>query len=80
MGWIGLVEELENVLRCYGAERDEEGRFLIFNGGIATFMGQGGPGAECVVDEESCCRIDGRVVRIAPLLASTSYGVQVHVV
>ena len=75
MGWIGTWSELSNCLSVFGAEKDENGAFLV-RGDISSYMGFGD---EYVVGENAVCMIGGRETRIVPLLASTSHGVQVQV-
>ena len=76
MGWMGTNGELRHVLRVFGAERDEQGRFLIVGDMPATFLGMGGENADVVVSDDVKCLIGGQEVSVAHLCNQTSYGVR----
>lgn len=53
------MSQLTWVLHTVGADRDEEGRFLI-RGEVSTFLGLDGPDAETVVHGEAVYFVGGR--------------------
>lgn len=75
-GWLGSASEMLNVLRCSGAEKDAEGRFLVSGELPVSFVGAG---EEYVVGENVLCRVRGQWVSLATLLLGTSYGARVEV-
>jgi len=79
MGWIGTTGQLLHYLGVVGADRDDEGRFLV-RGKIATFMGMGGDDAECVVAENAEYQAGGQWFSLPAGLATTSYGTKVKVI
>jgi hypothetical protein len=79
-GWIGTMSQLAHVLRTYGADQDEEGKFKIFTQAPATFLGLDGPDAEVVVPCDCECEIRGQRCNVAGLLYSTSYGMKITVI
>ena len=74
-GWIGFDRQLIYVLGSVGA-RKEDGRFLIW-GSAVTYMGAS---EEVVLGEDAECEVEGRRVRIVPLMTGTSYGSPVTVI
>lgn len=78
MGWIGIRRELDYYLSVVGADRDEEGKFLI-RGSIVSFMGIEGENAEIVVSDETEYFVGGRGCNLSSGLGSTSYGMRVKV-
>jgi len=79
MGWIGTQGQLEHYLAVVGADRDEEGRFLIW-GRVVSFLGSTGENAEVVVDENAEYSVGGCRANLAGGLNSTSYGLKVKVI
>jgi len=77
MGWLGMADQLAFALKMFGADVDEDGRPIVKTDGIASFMGMG---EEVILSDEAECRINGRWVRIAPLMRDTSYGHNVNVI
>ena len=77
MGWIGNARQLTYTLDCMGADRDEEGKFKIYNSAPVSFMGCG---EEMVVDDDCCYSVNGKKASLAGALNSTSYGLQVTVI
>lgn len=75
MGWIGMAKQLEFYLHMVGADKDEDGRYLI--AGAAVIFGIGGD--ECVVSDEVQYFTDGHPKNLASGLNTTSYGVNVKV-
>jgi len=76
MGWIGSNNELMHVLRTFGVDRDEDGKFHV-DGKIVSFMGVG---EEMVVDDDAVAYINGEPRNICNMLAATSYGQKVKVI
>lgn len=76
MGWIGLVDQLMFYLSTVGADKDEDGKYLI-TGRPVTF---GLDGKEIVVPDETCYLVDGKPKALAAGLACTSYGLKVKVI
>lgn len=81
-GWIGVARQMLHYLSTVGADRDEEGRFLVRPpGSVSSFMGMEGENAEVVVSGEACYRVGGeRWCNLAAGLATTSYGLKVTVI
>lgn len=79
-GWMGRVGQVLHTLRVYGADQDEEGKFLVSSGGVSTFMGMQGEDADCVVSASALYRKDGQWCSLAQALNSTSYGLKVTVI
>ena len=77
MGWIGDSKQLMYTLDIMGADRDEEGKFKIYNSAPVSFMGMG---EEMVVDDDCCYSRGGKKVSLAGALNSTSYGMKVNVI
>jgi hypothetical protein len=78
-GWIGIARQLTYFLSIVGADKDEDGRYLIGNGSVTSFMGVGGENADVVVDGEAVYFVDGRQCNLAAGLRGTSYGMGVKV-
>ena len=78
-GWIGINRQLLHFLRVIGADRDEDGKFLV-TGSIVTFLGLGDLDAEVVVGAGAKYFIDGQPAGLAAGLHSTSYGMKVQVI
>jgi hypothetical protein len=76
MGWIGSNSELMHVLRTFGVDRDEDGKFHV-DGKIVSFMGLG---EEMVVGDDAVAYIEGKPHNICNMLAATSYGLKVKVI
>lgn len=76
MGWCGLMREMLYVLNTCNAEKDTDGKFMIWGEQPATFLGLDGPNAELVVSEKVLCRIKGQFVSVASLMNSTSCGIR----
>lgn len=89
-GWMGTQGHVFHVLRTLGATTDNEGRFVIRHGLVATFMGAGGENADCVVDSEAQYNVGGTFVQfdshvdvqggswrgLAAAMNATSYGLR----
>jgi hypothetical protein len=73
-GWIGEESELLQTLRSFGAEKDAEGLFVIFDQPVVKGMD-----GSIVVHGDTKCQIDGKKVSVAYLLSQTSYGLKVMV-
>lgn len=74
-GWLGNPEHVLFVLRTVGADRDEDGNFLIF--GEPVISGLDGDVLVLSGAEYSVC---GKRANLAALLADTSYGTSVTVI
>lgn len=77
MGWIGSNSELLNCLRVFGAEKDEEGRFIIVGDQPKCFMGS--DDNDVVLSDNVKCIIKGKEVVVSELLKDTSHGFSVTV-
>ena len=77
MGWIGNSNELSYTLQVMGADKDETGRFKIYNSAPVSFMGCDD---ETVVDDDCCYSVNGKKASLAGALNSTSYGLKVKVI
>jgi hypothetical protein len=77
MGWIGDIHQVEYALGIVGADRDEDGKFFIYNDAPCLFLGIG---PECVVSDESSYSVGGQRCSLAGLMNSTSYGSGVEVI
>lgn len=78
VGWLGSVRELRHALDVVGADRDEDGSFVL-SGDVATFLGDASPDAEVVVGADAHFYLAGESRSLAGLLGATSYGVRVAV-
>lgn len=78
MGWTGTMRAVLHYLGIVGADRGEDGGYLV-RGEVLSFMGVGGPDAEVVVTDGTVYFVDGRACNLAAGLASTSGGVAVAV-
>jgi hypothetical protein len=67
--WCCEESELLQVLRTFGAEKDEEGNFKIYDKPVIKGMD-----GSLVVHGGCKCIIDGKPVPITSLLKKTSYG------
>lgn len=76
MGWIGSGNELFHVLRTFGVDRDEDGKFHV-DGQIVSFMGAG---EEYVVGDDAVAYVEGKPKNICSMLEVTSYGQKVKVI
>ena len=74
MGWMGSQQQVMDTLAAAGADRDEDGRFLIQGGGVTSFMGVDDPNNDDLVDDQSLYRANGRWSSLANLLCSTGLG------
>ncbi len=72
-GWVGVMSQVLHYLSVVGADRDEDGKFLV-TGDVVTFLGMGGENAETVVGPDACYFVNGRKANLASGLGSTSYG------
>jgi hypothetical protein len=79
-GWIGTNSQVLHYLRVVGADRDEQGRFIITTGGVFAFLGDTSEAADAVVDSEACYLVGGKPVNLAAGLGTTSYGMRVTVI
>ncbi len=78
MGWMGKSEQVEHALGVVGADRDENGKFLIYTAPVASFLGLG---EELVVGQDTEYSVGGHRNNLAALMNSTSYGIRgIHVI
>ena len=78
MGWIGSTHQVEYALKVVNADRDENGKFMIFGEQPpVTFMGMGD---EMAIGDDLSYSCDGQRMSLAGLMRSTSYGVGVNVI
>ena len=75
MGWFGNNREAMSYLSVVGADRDTEGKFLIYGAPVSV----GFDGTELVVPAETEYSVAGRRCNLAAGLATTSYGMSVRV-
>lgn len=75
-GWFGSRHELLATLAAAGADRNEEGNFLIFGEPIAAGLDPD----EVVVPPRARYRANGQEHSLADLLNSTTYGVAVTII
>jgi hypothetical protein len=68
-GTIILAGQLYNVLSCYGAEKDLNGKFIV-RGNIISFMGAG---EEFVIDDTAEYLREGQWHNLLAAVKSTSY-------
>lgn len=77
MGWIGLTDQMIWVLQVFGADKDEQGQFMVA-GSISTFLGLGD---EILVGDDAVFFVNGKPSSLARAMGTTSYGVSgVHVI
>ena len=76
-GWLGTENELMNYLRVVGADKDDEGRFLIYGEPVSSFMGMD---EEFLVPAGTEYSVGGRRCNLAAGLSSTSGGLGVTVI
>lgn len=74
-GWFGTPAQLDNFLRVVGADRDEDGKFLI-GGTLAVGLGA----QDVVVGSDAVYFVNGEPHNLALGLAGTSYGLSVVVI
>ena len=80
-GWIGTMREVLHFLGTMGADRDDQGRFLIYGeGGVASFMGVGGENSDVVIPADTQYSRNGSRIGLAFGLSQTSYGLRVTVI
>ena len=77
MGWIGTARQLYYALDIVGADRDEDGKFLIYGEPVVSFLGLG---EELVVSDRTNYAIGDRRCNLAGLMRGTSYGMGVQVI
>jgi len=73
-GWIGSSKDVDRVLFEAGADRDEEGRFLIYVEPVVQ-----GLDGDLVIPAGTEYSVNGKRANLARLLCGTSCGVPVHV-
>ena len=79
MGWVGRADQVMHYLRTVGADRGEDGRFIIRGTGVATFMGSTDPGADVAVAGDVDYFVGGKPCNLAGGLRGTSYGLGVAI-
>ncbi|QDV81033.1 hypothetical protein [Botrimarina mediterranea] len=73
-GWIGSPEELDHVLHTACDDRDDEGRFLLYEEAVIR-----GLDGDIVVPSATEISVAGERCNLATLLGGTSYGVPITV-
>ena len=66
-GWIGPTRTVENFLAVVGADRDNDGRFVVVGEAPSSFMGQGD---ELVIPAGCCYLAQGKPVPLAATMVS----------
>lgn len=74
-GWIGHPEHLLHVLSIVGADKDDEGNFLVYGEPVVT-----GLTVEVLVPTGAEYSVQGTRANLASLLTQTSYGSKVTVI
>lgn len=74
-GWIGEPEQLLYVLGLAGADRDVDGKFLVYES--PPIQGLTG---EVVIDAQCEYSVGGKRAKLASLMQGTSYGLSVTVI
>lgn len=77
MGWIGSKQELMSVLAVHGADKDEDGNYLVYVDPPVSFLGMG---EEFVVSDKTEISYKGKRINLAWLLGQTSCGLKVVVI
>ena len=75
-GWVGGKEELRAALIVAGADRDDEGAFIL-SGNITSFMGAGD---EFVVGADAVYFVGGEAKSLVEALGQTGGGLKVKVI
>ena len=76
MGWFGLERQLRYALSVVGADKDEQGRYLIYNKPVTVGIDE----SEVVVHDETSYSVNGKRRNLARLINSNSFGVAVNVI
>lgn len=76
-GWIGPNHQLLYVLGLAEADKDTDGRFLIYGEPVYSFLGMG---EEMVVPEGTQYSVNGQKRMLAAALRETSYGMSAFVI
>lgn len=66
-GWFGSPEQVEQVLTTFGADRDEEGKFLLY--GEAPFVGLDG---DLIISNRVEYSVSGKRMNLVAALSQTS--------
>lgn len=80
MAWMGTQSDLEKILDDEGAEKDEQGQFLVSQPDdgkdrrVVSFLGMSGPEAEVVIPDGLCFRKDGEWYEIVPRATKSGVG------
>jgi hypothetical protein len=77
MGWFGTVDQLLHFMRTVGADRDEDGQFLVA-GEEGPMVGLGGQ--DVVVPASTVYFVRGQAAGLASGMRSTSYGMGIVVI
>ena len=77
MGWIGYIDKVQHVLSTIGADKDQEGKFLIYGKPPVTFLGIG---EEMLISDQTEYSVKKQRFGLAVLMNSTSYGLKVNVI
>lgn len=76
-GWIGNVDQVLYTLGIMGADKDENGQFLVYGEAPISFMGAG---QEMVISAKCEYSVKGQRVSLVGALCGTSYGQAVTVI
>lgn len=79
-GWIGRNSQVKHYLKIVGADRDDQGRFLVSEPGVASFLGMAGDDVDVVISTDVKFYVRGHERGLASGLRSTSYGLGVYVI
>jgi hypothetical protein len=79
-GWIGTQRQLRYYLEVMDADRDEQGRFILTDGGAFAFLGIEEDDNDVVIDGKTCFLLRGHKCNLAIGLGQTSYGHRVNVI
>ena len=74
-GWFGESSQLLYALETFGADKDENGCFVVFDAPVTA----GFDGGVCV-PENAKCLINGKPSSIADLMRQTSYGISATII
>ena len=77
MGWIGSSKQMLYVMEHFGADKDEDGNFLVYGEEPVSFLGLG---EEYVVSDKVEYSVNNKRFSLAAALGQTSYGMKVKVI
>jgi len=81
MGWSGRNDQVLHFLRIVGADRDDDGRFILTPvDAVVFFLGIVTETADVVVNPQARYYVDGKGYSLVAGLRGTSYGHAVQVI